>query len=118
MNKPLLGIAVGAVLGIVDGATAWFEPKARPEIMTILMGSCVKGMIVGVLSGMYARKVESNAKGVAFGAILGLILAYIVAAIPRPDGEHFYVQIMLPGFILGALIGFLTQRWGAAPAFK
>lgn len=116
MNKPLIGVAVGAVLGIIDGATAWFEPKVRPEIVGILMGSCVKGMIVGVLSGLFARKVQSNTKGIVFGAVVGLIFAYIVAAIPSPGGEHYYLQIMLPGFILGALIGFLTQRWGIAPA--
>jgi hypothetical protein len=34
---------------------------------------------------------------------------------PQPDGSHYYVQIMVPGFITGAIIGFLTQRMGAAP---
>ena len=118
MNKPLIGIAVGAVLGLIDGATAWFEPKVRPEMAGILMGSGVKGMIVGVLAGLFARKVKSNGKGIVFGAVVGLILAYAVAAMPQPDGEHYYVQIMLPGFITGAIIGFLTQRWGAAPGAK
>ena len=32
-----------------------------------------------------------------------------------PDGSHYYVQIMLPGFITGAIIGFLTQRMGTSP---
>jgi hypothetical protein len=59
-----------------------------------------------------------DGKGIAFGAIVGLFLAYLVAVMPGTDGEHYYLQIMLPGFILGALIGFLTQRWGDAPATK
>jgi len=118
MNKPFIGVAVGAVLGIIDGATAWLEPAVRPMIVSILMGSCVKGMVVGVLSGLFARKVQSNTKGIVFGAVAGLIFAYLVAAMPSENGEHYYLQIMLPGFILGALIGFLTQRWGIAPAPK
>ena len=118
MNKPLIGVAVGAILGVIDGATAWFEPKVRPEIAMILMGSGIKGMVVGVLAGLFARKVQSNGKGIVFGSVVGLILAYLVAAMPQPDGEHYYVQIMLPGFITGAIIGFLTQRWGVAPSAK
>ena len=43
MSKPLLGIVVGAILGLIDGATAWFTPAVRPVIATILMGSCFKG---------------------------------------------------------------------------
>ena len=116
MNKPLVGIAAGAVLGIIDGATAWFTPQVRPLMASILMGSCVKGMIVGVLCGILARKVRSNAIGIVAGSIFGLIFAYLVAAMPSETGEHYYLQIMLPGFVVGAIIGYLTQRLGTVPA--
>jgi len=116
MNKPVVGIAAGAVLGIVDGATAWFTPAARPMIAGILMGSCIKGMVVGMLSGVFARKVQSNGAGIAFGALIGLIFAYFVASMGAENGEHYYLEIMLPGFIAGGVIGFLTQRWGNPPA--
>ena len=116
MNKPLVGIAAGAVLGIIDGATAWFTPQVRPLMASILMGSCVKGMIVGVLCGILARKVQSNTVGIVAGSIFGLIFAYLVAAMPSETGEHYYLQIMLPGFVVGAIIGYLTQRLGTAPA--
>jgi Na+/proline symporter len=84
-------------------------------IVGILMGSGVKGMLVGVLSGLFARKVNSNAAGIAVGAGVGLLFAWLVAMNPEPDGSHYYVQIMVPGFITGAIIGFLTQRMGTAP---
>ena len=116
MNKPVVGLLVGAALGIVDGATAWFTPEARPQIVGILMGSCVKGLVVGVLSGLFARKVNSNTAGIVVGAGLGLLFAYLVAAMPQPDGHHYYLEIMLPGFVVGAIIGFLTQRYGQAPS--
>jgi hypothetical protein len=115
MNKPLVGIVVGAVLGFLDGLTAWFTPAVRPEIVGILIGSTIKGMLVGVASGMLARKVRSTPIGICFGAAVGLLFAYIVAAV-QPDGQHYYLEIMLPGFVVGAIIGFLTQRLGTPAA--
>jgi hypothetical protein len=116
MNKPVVGLIAGAVLGIVDGASAWFTPAVRSQMAAIMMGSCLKGMVVGILCGLIARKVRSTAAGLAAGAVFGLLFAYLVAMMPQPDGQHYYLQIMLPGFVLGALIGFLTQRMGTAPA--
>ena len=78
--------------------------------MSVLIGSTFKGLVVGVLCGVLARV------GIATGAGLGLLLAYLVAAMPSATGEHYYLHIMLPGFVLGALIGFLTQRWGLQTA--
>jgi hypothetical protein len=113
MNKIVVGLVFGAILGVVDGATAWFTPEARAGIVGILIGSSIKGMIVGVFSGWFARKVHSTLWGIVFGASLGLLLAYGIAALPQPNGHHYYLEIMLPGFVVGAIIGFLTQRIGS-----
>jgi hypothetical protein len=118
MNKPLLGLLVGTVLGALDGATAWFTPAVRDQMAGILVGSSLKGMIVGVLSGWFALKVQSASKGVVFGCVLGLLFAYLVAAFPDPNGHHYYLEIMLPGFIVGGIIGFLTQVKGNRPAHQ
>ena len=67
MNKPVVGIVVGAVLGLIDGATAWFTPAVRPFMTGILLGSTIKGLVVGVLCGLFARKVHSNPAGIALG---------------------------------------------------
>ena len=115
MNKPVTGLVWGGVLGVLDGATAWFTPEVRPEIMGILIGSSIKGMIVGVLSGLIARKVNSLPIGIASGATLGLLFANLVAAMPQANGKHYYLEIMLPGFVVGAIVGFLTQRAGSTP---
>jgi hypothetical protein len=64
------------------------------------------------LSGFIARKVRSVPAGISAGAIIGLVFAYAVAAMPSATGEHYYLQIMLPGFVVGGIIGFLTQRMG------
>src|SRR5215831_613272 len=110
MNKILVGLVFGLVLGAVDGATAWFTPAVRPMMASIMMGSSFKGMIVGLLSGWFARKVHSTKWGIVVGAGLGLLFAFAVAAMPSATGEHYWLEIMLPGFVVGAIIGFLTQR--------
>ena len=112
MNKIVVGLLFGAVLGAVDGATAWFTPEVRSQMATIMAGSTFKGMLVGVLSGWFARKVQSTAWGIVTGSVLGLLFAWLVAAMPQPSGQHYYLEIMLPGFVVGAIIGFLTQRMG------
>jgi hypothetical protein len=101
-------------LGFLDGATAWFTPEVRAAIVSILIGSSIKGLLVGLAAGFYARRVQSLGKGIALGAVVGLVLAFGVAAMPDPSGQHYYLQIMTPGFITGAMIGFFTQRYGTA----
>jgi hypothetical protein len=118
MNKPVLGLLVGIVLGALDGATAWFTPAVRDQMTEILIGSSMKGMLVGLLSGWFALKVRSVSKGVLFGCGAGLLFAYLVAAMPDPSGHHYYLEIMLPGFIVGGIIGFLTQVKGKPPAMQ
>jgi hypothetical protein len=114
MKKILAGVLFGLILGAIDGATAWFYPETHDKIAGILVGSSIKGMLVGLLSGWFARKVHSTKSGVALGAALGLLFAFLVALMQR---EH-YLAIMLPGFITGAIIGFLTQRTGEPVAEK
>jgi len=114
MNKIIYGLMVGGVLGIFDGMTAWFTPAVRPEILGIILGSTVKGMIAGVAAGLFARKVNSVPGGIAFGLAVGLLLAWAVAAIPGKNGEHYYWQIMLPGSLVGAIVGYASQKFTPA----
>jgi F0F1-type ATP synthase assembly protein I len=112
MNKIVIGLLFGLVLGAIDGATSWFYPEARPLITGIMVGSSLKGMVVGLLTGWFARRVQSTKWGIAVGAVIGLLLAFLVAAMDTVNGRHPYLEIMLPGFVVGAIIGFLTQRLG------
>jgi predicted membrane protein len=112
MNKIVLGLLLGGVLGIFDGLTAWFTPEARPAIAGIVAGSTVKGMIAGIAAGWFARKVNSVPAGIAFGFGVGLFLAFLIAVMPSATGKHYYFEIMLPGSILGAVVGWATQRYG------
>ena len=110
MSKLVWGILLGAALGVLDGATAWFTPEARAQIMGILVGSTFKGLLTGVAAGMFARKVHSTAGGLLVGLAAGALLSYGVAAM---QGKY-YVEIMVPGSLLGLIVGFATQRMGEA----
>jgi peptidoglycan/LPS O-acetylase OafA/YrhL len=112
MNKVVLGLLVGGILGVFDGLSAWFTPAVRAQLLTIVIGSTVKGLIAGVLIGYFAKKVNSLPLGLLFGLGVGLLLAYAVAAMPDPTGKHYYFEIMLPGAIVGMIVGYATQRFG------
>jgi hypothetical protein len=112
MNKIILGLLVGGILGIIDGLTSWFTPEVRAQLLGIVIGSTVKGLIAGVLIGYFAKKVNSLPLGIIFGLAVGLVLAFAVAAIPNPGGKHYYFEIMLPGGIVGMIVGYATQRFG------
>jgi hypothetical protein len=115
MNKILLGLLLGAVLGAIDGATAWFTPEVRTEMATIIIGSTFKGLVAGVLIGLFARKVKSVPLGVLFGLAIGALLALGIAAMPDAvTGKHYYAQIILPGSIVGLIVGYATQRYGTS----
>jgi F0F1-type ATP synthase assembly protein I len=114
MNKPVL--VLGGILGILDGLTALISaPEVAPQIAGIVIGSTIKGLICGVLIGWFARKVNSLPLGIVFGLLVGLALAWAVAAMPDPSGRHYYVEIMVPGSIVGMIVGYATQKFGTRP---
>ena len=112
MNKVLLGLLLGAALGAIDGTTAWFTPAVRAGIVMIVIGSSCKGLIAGMAAGIFARKVNSVPLGILFGLAVGFLLAFLVARM-----QHgYYFDIILPGSIVGMIVGYATQRYGAVPA--
>src|SRR5438128_265275 len=112
MNKPVYGLILGGILGVFDGMTALFYPESRPLIVTIVIGSTFKGILTGLAIGFFARKVNSVAWGAVFGLAVGLFLAFLVAAMPNPNlSYHPYVEIMVPGGIVGLIVGLATQKF-------
>jgi len=117
MNKLLLGLILGGVLGAIDGYGAKFSaPEVAPQLMGIIIGSTFKGLLVGALVGWYALKVHSVAKGLLVGLAVSAFLAFLVAAMPNPDGGHYWLEIILPGSIVGLIVGYATQKFGRQPS--
>lgn len=114
MNKILLGLLLGALLGAIDGACAGFYPYVeRADLLGIIPGSTVKGLLTGIIAGWYARRSGSLGKGILVGLIAGLLLsAPLVIAPNEKAGHRLIAEILLPGMLLGAIVGFATQRFG------
>jgi hypothetical protein len=112
MNRVGVAVIAGGLLGILDGLTAWFTPEVRAQLFGIVVGSTVKGIIAGVIIGLFARKVGSMKATLVFGTIVGASLALIIAIM---QGAH-YLEIILPGSLVGLLTGFTSLRYGRAPA--
>lgn len=88
MTKPVLGIVVGGVLGILDGLTA---PLSAPETLPQLpmIPSSVRpsrGLSPGILIGLFARKVRSVPAGLVFGLLVGGALAALITI----GGPYFW----------------------------
>jgi hypothetical protein len=102
---------LGGLLGIFDGLTALVSaPETRPEIVGIVIGSTMKGIVAGLLIGLFVRKVRSLPLGIAFGIAVSLFFAYLVAAM---QGKYYF-EIMLPGAIVGLIVGYATSVYGEA----
>jgi hypothetical protein len=112
MSKPALGLLIGGLLGLIDGLSALLYPGTASMIVPIIVGSTIKGLVTGVAMGVLARRLRSVPIGILGGLALGLALSYVAAMTPDPEGQHHYAEIMLPGAILGVIVGFATQRFG------
>jgi hypothetical protein len=113
MSKPLIGIILGAILGAFDGLTAWFTPAVRDQLAAIVVSSTIKGIIAGIAIGFFAKKFHSLPIGILFGLGVGALLAYLTA---RFAVGGYYFEIMLPGSMVGLIVGFATQKYGRTPA--
>lgn len=112
MGKPVFGLIIGGILGVLDGLSSLVSaPEVAPQLMGIVIGSTFKGVLAGLIIGWFAKKVSSLAWGVIFGFGIGLLLAFFVAMMPDESGNHYYWEIMLPGSIVGLIVGYATQRY-------
>jgi len=106
VKKVLFATLLGGFLGIFDGLTAYFTPEVRNEIVGIVIGSTVKGLLTGVIIGFFATKVHSLALGVLFGLVVGAFFAYLILLM----NPGHALNIMLPGSLVGVIVGYAAQQ--------
>lgn len=105
MNTVLLATLLGGFLGIFDGLTAWFTPEVRNQMIGIVAGSTVKGVLTGVIIGVFSRKVHSIVIGTLFGFAVGAFFAYLILLM----NPGHALNIMLPGSLVGLIVGYVAQ---------
>jgi uncharacterized membrane protein len=115
LSKPVLGLVLGGILGVLDGLSALVsapnDPAVKAGIVGIVIGSTIKGILTGALVGWYAKRSSSMQSTIIFGLGVGLALAFLVCMMQLLAGENaYYWQIMLPGGILGIIVGYATFK--------
>jgi hypothetical protein len=106
VKKVVFATLLGGFLGIFDGLTALFTPEVRDQIVGIVVGSTIKGLLTGVIIGFFARKVHSLALGMVFGLAVGAFFAYLILLM----NPGHALNIMLPGSLVGLIVGYTAQQ--------
>ena len=119
MSKPVLGLVLGGILGVFDGLSALIsapdDPAVKAGIVGIVIGSTIKGILTGVIIGWFAKRAQALGASLAFGLVVGVALAGLVCLLQKMGGQPaYYWQIMLPGGILGLIVGYATFSAGGA----
>ena len=109
LTKPMLGLAVGGTLGLLDGLSGFLEPSLAPVMTGVITSSLLKGLLAGVVIGYVSQKLRSMAVGLLAGAAIGAVLSLLVILWA---GTALFWDIMLPGMLLGVIVGFSTQKFG------
>jgi len=111
LTKPMLGLAVGGVLGLLDGLSGFFEPSLAPVMGSVITFSLLKGLLSGMATGYISQRVHSMPLGILAGIGTAAVLSLLVIL---RAGMALFWDILLPGMLLGAIVGFATQRFGRA----
>ena len=110
MKKPVFAMLLGGFLGVFDGLTALVSggPEIPSQIGFIVAGSTFKGVIAGLIIGLVAQRTQSLAVIVGVGVAVAAFFAYLVTI-----GTPYLWEIVLPGSIVGLIVGFATAKYRA-----
>ena len=108
MKKPVFAMLLGGILGVFDGLTALVSggPEIPSQIGVIVAGSTFKGVVAGLIIGLVAQRTQSLAVIVGVGVAVAALFAYLVTI-----GTPYLWEIVLPGSIVGLIVGFATAKY-------
>ena len=108
-TKPIIGLAVGGTLGLLDGLSGFLEPSLAPLMGSVITFSLMKGLVSGVAIGYFAKRVHSTPLGILVGVLIAAVFSMLLIL---KAGMALFWDIMLPGMLLDVIVGFATQRFG------
>ncbi len=109
VTKPMLGLVVGGTLGLLDGLSGFLAPSLAPVMTSVITFSLLKGLVSGIAIGYVSQRFHSMLVGILAG--IGIAAALSLLVILRA-GMALLWDIMLPGMLLGVVVGFTTQKFG------
>ena len=78
LTKPMLGLAVGGTLGLLDGLSGFLAPSLAPLMVSVITFSLLKGLLSGIAIGFVSQRVHSMAVGLLAGLGIAGALSLIV----------------------------------------
>ncbi len=111
-TKPMIGLAVGGTLGLLDGLSGFLEPSLAPLMGSVITFSLLKGLVSGVAIGYFSKRVHSMPLGILAGVVIAAVFSMLLIL---KAGMALFWDIILPGMLLGVIVGFATQRFGKQP---
>ena len=109
LSKPVLGLITGATLGLLDGLSGFLEPSLAPVMTSVITFSMLKGLVSGLAIGFFSQRIHSMPLGLFAGIVIAAILSLLVVL---KAGMGLFWDIMLPGMLVGLIVGFATQKFG------
>src|SRR5260370_39689612 len=67
LTKPMLGLAVGGALGLLDGLSGFFEPSLAAVMGSVITLSLLKGLLSGIATGYVSQRGQSMLLGLRAG---------------------------------------------------
>jgi hypothetical protein len=77
-TKPMLGLALGGVLGLLDGLSGFFEPPLAPVMGSVITFSLLKGLLSRIATGYVSERVRSLLLGTLAGIGIAAALSLVV----------------------------------------
>jgi hypothetical protein len=108
----MLGLLVGGTLGLMDGLSGFLYPALAPMMTSVITFSLLKGLVAGIVIGYVAQRLHSMLLGIFAGVAIAGALSLLVIL---RAGMALFWDILLPGMLLGVIVGFATQRFGGKP---
>jgi len=113
MSLPIV-ILIGAVLGALDGAGIFFEPR-EPYKWQILCAATLKGVMVALLAGFSIPATTRWWLAIAIGALYGLAFALVIFLAKGGPKSGDAPYVIPSGVITGGLIGLFILLWAIKP---
>ncbi len=101
-------LSIGGVVGAIEGGSVFFA-RDEPYKWEITLAATLKGLLVGLLTGLSLRPHSSWWQAAGLGSLYGLGSALVVFLAKGAFKGHDAPYVVPSGVVAGALIGVLIS---------
>jgi hypothetical protein len=109
ISRVLFGLILGGFLGLIDSFCEFLSRNLAAKMFDVLLASTGKGLLCGLIIGLVNFRQRSPLVSVLTGMAIAAGLTYLVVL---RTGKELQWSVLLPGTLLGLVVGFATQSFG------